>query len=107
MKKLTLKSAQAIPVGDVVAVINGGIQFVDAVAPIAKVLFDKINQLVQSIGKKNPGSPANRLLRIEALEAKDLLQKEVNKLQNQVNEDFEKRIAALEASLSSSNAPVS
>ncbi len=82
MKKLTAKSAQQIPVGNVVEVITGGIQFVEAVAPIAKILFDKINEFVKSlnIGKNNPNSPINVRKRIAALEAKDMLQKELNKV---------------------------
>jgi hypothetical protein len=111
MKKLDLQAAQAIPVGDVVGVINGGIQFVDAVAPIAKVLFNKIDEFIKSlnIGKNNPNSVVNVRKRIAVLEeiakamaAKDLLQKEVNK-------GIIARLEILEKSLSSSssNAPVS
>jgi hypothetical protein len=90
-KKLTLNAAQAIDPGKVVDIINGGIQFVDAVAPIAKVLFGKLNEFIQSlnIGKNNPNSPVNVRKRLAALEAKDTLQKQLNKL-------FEERLTALE-----------
>lgn len=90
-KKLTLKAAQGINPVDVVNVINGGIQFVDAVAPIAKVLFGKLNEFIQSlnIGKNNPNSPVNVRKRLAALEAKDALQKQLNKL-------TEDRLTALE-----------
>jgi hypothetical protein len=90
-KKLTLKAAQDINPVDVVAVINGGIQFVDAVAPVAKVLFAKINEFIKSLnlGKNNPNSAQNVRKRLAALEAKDTLQKQVNKL-------VEDRLTALE-----------
>lgn len=92
MKKVNLSTAQGMKPIDVVAAINTGIQIVDTIAPVAKVLFDKINEFLKSLnlGKNNPNSPKNVRLRLEALEAKDKLQKELNKL-------TEARLVALEA----------
>ncbi|MDW8420130.1 MAG: hypothetical protein RML37_12035 [Chitinophagales bacterium] len=89
-KQLTLAGAQALKPIDVVSVVTGGIQIVEAAAPVIKVLFDKLNDLITSLGKNNPNSPKNVRLRLQALEAKDLLQKELNKT-------FEARLAALES----------
>lgn len=89
-KQLTLAGAQALKPVDVVSVVTGGIQIVEAAAPVIKVLFDKLTDLISSLGKNNPNSPKNVRLRLAALEAKDLLQKEQNKL-------VEARLAALEA----------
>jgi DNA-binding IscR family transcriptional regulator len=89
MRKLNAKQAEEIPIGDVVAVINGGIQLVDAAAPVLSILFNKVNDWITQLGKNNPNSPKNVRLRLAALEAKDALQKELNKT-------FEARLAALE-----------
>lgn len=89
MAKFSAKKGPGLNPADIINGINAASGIVDATLPLLKVLFDKINQALSNIGKNNPGSPANRLKRIEALEAKDKVQKELNKL-------FEERIAALE-----------
>lgn len=76
-KKLSAEDAQAITPGEIHAVLQGGVQFIGEAEPIIKVLFEKISGWVNSLG--GPNSPKGRLKRIEALEAKDLLQKELNK----------------------------
>lgn len=91
-KKINLKSAKSISPNEVLDVINGGIQIVDAAAPVLKVLFDKIGELINSLGKKNPDSPRNVRLRLAALEAQNKLQKELNKT-------YEERLAKLETGL--------
>jgi len=95
-KKIDLKAAKATNPGDIVAVINAGIQIVDAAAPVLSVLFDKINTWIQSLGSKNPNSPKNVRLRLEALEAKDVLQKQINKLNDDFRAEATARLEALE-----------
>jgi hypothetical protein len=88
-QKLTLKQAGGLTPEQAISLINGGIQFVDAVQPTLRVLFDKLTNFIASLGKNNPNSPKNVRLRLQALEAKDQLQKELNK-------QFEARLQALE-----------
>lgn len=87
--KITQKNLPTIPTADIVGIINGGITLVDAAAPLISTLFDKISEAIAKLGNK-ANSPAGRLKRIEALEAQNKLQKEVNKV-------LEERLAALEA----------
>lgn len=89
-KKLTLSDAKKLQPVDVIGVLQTGVQLVDAAQPIISVLFDKLTELFKGLGKKNPNSPANRLKRIEILEAQNLAQKELNKT-------LEARLAALES----------
>lgn len=89
MKKITAQSAREMKPIDVVGAVNAGIAIVEAAAPVIKTLFEKISELLNSIGKNNPNSIRNRRLRIEALEAQNKLQKELNKT-------YEARLAALE-----------
>lgn len=89
MAKLSAKKAAGLNPQDIINGINTASGIVDATLPLIKALFDKVSEALANIGKNNPNSPANRLKRIEALEAKDKLQKELNKL-------FEERLAALE-----------
>ena len=89
MAKLSAKKAAGLNPADIINGINTASGIVDATMPLLKALFDKINEGLANLGKNNPNSPANRLKRIEALEAKDKVQKELNKL-------FEERLAELE-----------
>lgn len=89
-KKIDLATAKSIEPVDVVAAINSGIQIIDAAAPVIKTLFEKIAQFFEMIGKNNPNSPHNVRLRLATLEAKDILQKELNKT-------FEARLSAMES----------
>jgi len=88
-KKIDLKTAKTLNPGDIIAGLNTGIELVGAAGPILSVLFDKISDWVNQLGKNNPNSPRNKTKRIEALEAQNLLQKELNKT-------YEARLAALE-----------
>lgn len=76
-KKIDRKAAQAITPDEILGVLQGGIDFVGAAEPLIKILFDKISEAIKNMG--GPNSPQGRRRRIEALEAKDLLQKELNK----------------------------
>ena len=80
MKIQSKAEAEAIGPDEVISILNGGIKIVDEALPVIKVLFDKIAEAFANIGKNSPNSPANRLKRIQALEAKDKLQKELNKV---------------------------
>jgi len=80
MKKISSKDAPQIPIGDIVGVINGGIQLVEATGPLLKTLWDKVADWVVTLGKSNPNSPKNVRLRLAAVEAQNKLQKEENKL---------------------------
>lgn len=83
------KQAKDIDVNNVIDVVNSGITITKEVAPILSVLFNKIKAFVDKIGKNDPDSPRNVRYRLAAVEAKDNLQKEVNRL-------FDERIAELE-----------
>lgn len=76
-KNIDLKTAEAIPVDEIVKVITGGINLIGAVEPLLKILFDKISEAIKNAGGIN--SPMGRRRRIEALEAQNILQKELNK----------------------------
>lgn len=78
MKKLTPAQLAPLNPEEIIAVITGGIQFIDANKDSIKLAFDKIGEFFRSIG--GPNSLGGRLKRIQALEAKDRLQKELNKL---------------------------
>lgn len=88
-KKLSAKAAGTLPIADIINGINTAAGIADATMPLIKALFEKVNQFILTLGKDNPNSPKNVRLRLSALEAKDKLQKELNKL-------FEERLAALE-----------
>jgi len=77
-KKLTAQDAEAITPDEILGYLQGGIEFVGAATPIIKVLYDKIAEAIKNLG--GPNSPQGRRRRIEALEAQNLLQKEVNKV---------------------------
>lgn len=62
--------------------LSGGIKIVEIATPLLKELFDKFTDFVSSLGKNNPNSPRNVRLRLAALEQKDVLQKELNKVTN-------------------------
>jgi hypothetical protein len=89
MAKFSAKKAAGVNPMDIINGINTASGIVDATMPLLKALFDKINEALSNIGKNNPKSPAGRLLRIEALEAKDKVQKELNKLVEQRLTDLE------------------
>lgn len=87
-KQLSKAQAEAITPGEILGILQGGVDFVGAATPIIKVLYDKIAEAIKNMG--GPNSPQGRRRRIEALEAQNLLQKEINKVN-------EARLAALEA----------
>lgn len=91
MQKVTAQSAKAMKPIDVVGAVNAGIAIVDAAAPVIKTLFEKIRELLESLGK-SPNSIRGRRLRIEALEAQ-------NKLQRELNKTYEARLQQLEQKL--------
>ena len=86
-KKLTAQDAEAITPDAILGILQDGVEFVGAATPIIKVLYDKIADAIKNMG--GPNSPQGRRRRIEALEAQNLLQKEVNKT-------LEARISVLE-----------
>lgn len=91
MSKFSAKGAAAkgVTPQDIINGINAASGIADATMPLLKALFEKINEALANIGKNNPKSAAGRLLRIEALEAKDKVQKELNKLVEQRLTDLE------------------
>lgn len=86
-KKIDLTTAQNITPDEIITGINTGIEIIGKAEPILKLLFDKISEAIKNIG--GPKSPQGRLRRIELLETKDALQKELNKT-------FEARLKAIE-----------
>lgn len=86
-KKIDLATAQSITPDEIITGINTGIEIIGKAEPILKLLFDKISEAIKNIG--GPKSPQGRLRRIELLETKDALQKELNKT-------FEARLKAIE-----------
>lgn len=86
-KKIDLATAQNITPDEIITGINTGIEIIGKAEPILKLLFDKISEAIKNIG--GPKSPQGRLRRIELLETKDALQKELNKT-------FEARLKAIE-----------
>jgi len=70
---------------EVIDVLTGVTQVATLATPVIKQLFDWINDLVTNIGSKNPNSPKNVRIRLAAVEAKDGLQKELNKRQEAFN----------------------
>lgn len=70
---------------EVIDVLTGVTQVATLATPVIKQLFDWINDLVANIGSKNPNSPKNVRIRLAAVEAKDGLQKELNKRQEAFN----------------------
>lgn len=89
-KKIDLATAQSITPDEIISGINTGIEIIGKAEPILKLLFDKISEAIKNIG--GPKSPQGRLRRIELLETKDQLQKELNKT-------FEARLKAIEQKL--------
>jgi MoxR-like ATPase len=90
MELKTKKEAEKIDVNDVIETINNGIVVTGQVVPILKELFNKIKAFVEKVSKGDPDSPRNVRFRLAALEAKDNLQREVNR-------NLEERLAAVEA----------
>lgn len=86
-KKIDLATAQSITPDEIISGIDTGIEIIGKAEPILKLLFDKISEAIKNIG--GPKSPQGRLRRIELLETKDALQKELNKT-------FEARLKAIE-----------
>jgi len=79
--QLTHEDAKTIGPDEIISTINTGVQIVEATLPFLTLLFDKIKEAIDGIS--GPNSPAGRLKRIEALEAQNLVQKELNKLYNE------------------------
>ncbi len=96
MSKLSLKKKGPESISDVVDGINAASELIDVTAPLLKTLFEKINEWLNTLGKNNPDSPRNVRLRLAALEAKDKLQKEVNKLNDERYEDLDNRLSKIE-----------
>jgi len=86
-KQIDAKTAAEINPDEILGHLQNGVEFVGAALPIIKTLYDKIAQGIKDLG--GPNSPPGRRRRIEALEAQNLLQKELNKT-------FEARLKALE-----------
>jgi hypothetical protein len=80
MRKIKRAELPNISPNEIIDIVKGGVQLVDATLPFIKELFDKISEGVKNLG--GPNSAQGKRRRIEALEAKDLLQKELNKLTN-------------------------
>jgi len=96
MRKISKADLPNISATDVIGIINGGIQLVDAAAPVISQLFNKINDALAKLGNR-ANSPAGRLRRIEALEAKDALNKEVFKTHQQQIDELKAIIDELKA----------
>ena len=94
MKKIQARELAPLTPGEIISLIKGGVQFIDANKDDIKMVFDKIADFFRSIG--GPNSPGGRLKRIEALEAKDRLQKELNKINDAEFTALRARLLALE-----------
>lgn len=79
MKTLSQDEATPLNGEDISSIISGGVQFIDANKGWITDMFKKIGEWIGEI-RSAPNSPHGRLMRIQALEAKDTLQKEWNKL---------------------------
>lgn len=87
MKQLKQEELAGLAPIDIVAAINTGAEIVNATYPFVKDLFGKISELVKSIQTDKLSTPKGKRIAIEALQkevdilkAKDVLQKELNKL---------------------------
>ena len=79
MKKLSQAESAPLSGGEIVDIIVGGVQFIDANKGWITDLFKKVGDWISEI-KAAPNSPHGRLMRIQALEAQNTLQKELNKI---------------------------
>lgn len=86
-KKELIKALDGQPV-DVLEIIEGVATVATAAGPLINKVFDALNNLINSLGSKNPNSPKNVRIRLAALEVKDELQKEKNKRQDGINAMF-------------------
>lgn len=98
MKQIKHEDLAGLSPVDVVGAINAGAEIVNATYPFVKDLFGKIAELVSSIKTDKLSTPHGKRVAIEALQkevevlnAKDVLQKELNKL---YDARFAKLIAA-------------
>lgn len=82
MKKITQAESAPLNGGEIVDIIKGGVEFVDANKGWITDLFKKVGEWIGEI-KAAPNSPHGRLMRIQALEAQNTLQKELNKIHGQ------------------------
>lgn len=92
----TITQAQAAPLNgeEIVELIKGGVAFVDANKGWITELFKKVGEWISEI-KAAPNSPHGRLMRIQALEAQNTLQKELNKINDARDEKTAKYIVQL------------
>ena len=77
MKHADLAEMQPI---DVVNALNTGVQLVDASIPFVKDIFGKIAELIKGLQGDELSTPHGKRVHIEALEARNIAQKELNKL---------------------------
>lgn len=94
-KKIDLATAENITPDEIISGINTGIEIIGKAEPILKLLFDKISDAIKNIG--GPKSPQARLKRIEALEEVAKLLQAKDGLQKELNKSNEARLAAIEA----------
>jgi hypothetical protein len=87
MQKLNQEDLEGLTPDQIIDYLNQGAVIVNASFPFIKDLFAKIKELVQSIQTDKLSTPKGKRLAIEELQrqveiliAKDVLQKELNKL---------------------------
>lgn len=96
MKQLSQEESAPLNGADIAGIIEGGVQFIDANKGWITDLFKKVSEWIGEI-KQSPNSPHGRLMRIQALEAKDTLQKEWNKIRDAEIAELYKAIEELKA----------
>ena len=89
MKKLQLEDVQELSAEDIINGINQGAHIVEVALPVIQLAFKKIAEWVKSLKIDDLAFPHGKRVHIEALEAQNQLQKQLNKL-------FEKRLTDLE-----------
>ena len=103
-KQLSTSELKNLTPEEIVDILNKGGKIVDATLPFIKDIFGKLKELVTSIQSDALSTPKGKRLAIEELQhqveilnAKDAVQKELNKLNDQKIADLEATVASYKA----------